>query len=273
MTIFKTRQSWRRAVAITAVLTGALAVGVAAGLAWAQERGQRGPGPGGSPLFQALDANHDGVIAADELSNATALLGSLDRNQDGALGVDEFRPAFGPGGREGRGPRGGRGGEPGETAPTSPDGLVAALMAFDANADGTLAWAEVPARMQGLFDRADADKNGQLTEAELKASASAQPDPGGAARGEPGERGERGDSGGGGRRGRGPGGAMRGDPLVTALDANRDGTIGVEELAGASASLKALDTDGDGQLSMEEVRPGSGRDGRGPRPGPAERSR
>jgi EF hand len=57
----------------------------------------RGPGMNGhrpppSPLFLALDVNHDGVIDADEIANAPAELKTLDKNGDGKLTQDELRP-------------------------------------------------------------------------------------------------------------------------------------------------------------------------------------
>ena len=67
-------------------------------------RDQGGPGgpggPGGMgprhmpppPLMEALDANHDGVIDAAEIANASAALKSLDKNGDGKLTQDELRP-------------------------------------------------------------------------------------------------------------------------------------------------------------------------------------
>ena len=61
-------------------------------------RNQGGPGgPGGrrmppSPLMMALDANHDGVIDAAEIANASAALKTLDKNGDGKLTPDELRP-------------------------------------------------------------------------------------------------------------------------------------------------------------------------------------
>ena len=51
-------------------------------------RGQRPQ----SPLMMALDANHDGVIDAGEISNAPAALRTLDKNGDGQLTPDELRP-------------------------------------------------------------------------------------------------------------------------------------------------------------------------------------
>jgi len=69
-----------------------------------------GPPPGHQhpvPLIiQALDANHDGVIDASEIANASAALWTLDKNHDGKLTRDEFigpRPNGPPPG----GPQGG----------------------------------------------------------------------------------------------------------------------------------------------------------------------
>jgi hypothetical protein len=77
-------------------------------------RDQGGPGgpggPGGrrmppSPLMEALDANHDGVIDAAEIANASAALKALDKNGDGKLTQDELRPPRPQGGdRQGRPP-------------------------------------------------------------------------------------------------------------------------------------------------------------------------
>ena len=56
--------------------------------------GQGGPGMGGHrplpAIVRALDANHDGVIDADEIANASAALKTLDKNGDGKLTPDEF---------------------------------------------------------------------------------------------------------------------------------------------------------------------------------------
>src|SRR5437764_573183 len=62
--------------------------------------GPGGPGgPGGQgqrpppfPLLAALDANHDGIIDAAEIANASAALKTLDKNGDGQLTPDEFMP-------------------------------------------------------------------------------------------------------------------------------------------------------------------------------------
>jgi hypothetical protein len=64
-------------------------------------------------LIGALDANHDGVIDADEIANAPQLLKKLDKNGDGKLTPDEFIGELpfgrGPGGAGGPGGPGGPG--------------------------------------------------------------------------------------------------------------------------------------------------------------------
>jgi len=78
--------------------------------------GPDGRGPGGrrmppSPLMEALDANHDGVIDATEIANASAALKTLDKNGDGKLTQDELRPhrpdgqGRPPGGPDGQAPQ------------------------------------------------------------------------------------------------------------------------------------------------------------------------
>jgi Ca2+-binding EF-hand superfamily protein len=133
--------------------------------------------------------------------------------------------------------------------------MVKTLMAFDKNGDGQLTREEVPERMQGLFERADINKDGILTADEIRKSAQAATASGGRGPGE-----ERGAS------GRGPGMSfVHMDPILVALDADSNGEISAEELAAATVALKKLDKNGDGQLSEEEVRVnfGPGR-GRGP---------
>ncbi|HET7626017.1 MAG TPA: EF-hand domain-containing protein [Verrucomicrobiae bacterium] len=70
-----------------------------------QRPGRRMPPP---PIISVLDANHDGVIDAQEIDNAPAALRTLDKNNDGKLTPDELRPPR---------PRGHRGGPNGEGRP------------------------------------------------------------------------------------------------------------------------------------------------------------
>lgn len=70
----------------------------------------------------------------------------------------------------------------------------------------------------------------------------------------------------------GPGGMQRprGEPMripvMASLDANNDGDLSAEEIAGAAEALKKLDKNGDGRLSRDELRPQFG--GRGGPGGP-----
>jgi Ca2+-binding EF-hand superfamily protein len=51
-------------------------------------------------------------------------------------------------------------------------------------------------------------------------------------------------------------GATRGaNPVIAALDANKDGVIDENEIANASVALKKLDKNGDGKLTEDELRP------------------
>lgn len=73
----------------------------------------------------------------------------------------------------------------------------------------------------------------------------------------------------GGRQGQGQGQQGQGQnhghhpppPLVSALDANRDGKISAAEIANANHALKALDTNKDGCLTHDELRPKYNRQG------------
>ena len=82
------------------------------------------------------------------------------------------------------------------------------------------------------------------------------------------DRGERGEDRGrrpqfGGQAGRG--GFMRVLPIMTALDADRNGEISTEEIEDAVAALRKLDKNKDDKLTAEELRPnfGANRSGRG----------
>jgi hypothetical protein len=93
------------------------------------------------------------------------------------------------------------GGQDGSPGQSGGDDLVPRMMAFDKDADGKLTRAEVTdARLQRLFDRADANKDGTVTREELTALA---------AREAVSDRGRGGPGGFGGPPGGGPGGPMR----------------------------------------------------------------
>ncbi len=194
------------------------------------------------PLLSALDRDKDGVISSAELRNAPEVLAILDTNKDGSVTPEEMRPAG-----FARGPDSG----PGESRPPEASEMVKALMAFDADGDGRLSNQEVPERMWGLFERADTDKDGVLTAAELTKLAESEVTRVTAE---------------GSREGRGGRGQrrMRMDPVMAALDTNHDGMISPSEIRNSVAALKTLDKNGDGQITEDEVQAafGAGREDR-----------
>jgi hypothetical protein len=108
--------------------------------------------------FAALDADNNGQISKSEFEAASA---ARKDGAHGRRGPDrEFR-AGGPGGRHGMG-RGDRAdGKPGRLGP-------------DADADGKVSLAEFSARAVEGFTRADTNKDGVVTIAELQAAGPAR---------------------------------------------------------------------------------------------------
>jgi Ca2+-binding EF-hand superfamily protein len=134
-------------------------------------------------------------------------------------------------------------GGPGGSSGAISEEMVKTLMDFDKDGDGKLTKAEVPERMQGLFDRGDLNKDGSLTRDELTKMARVQSSSSG-----PGGQGQRME----GRGGRG--GFQRGDQLFATLDANSDGVLSPEEIRNAPAALLRLDRNRDGALTADEIR-------------------
>ena len=80
--------------------------------------------------------------------------------------------------------------------------------------------------------------------------------------GPPSEGGPGGPGGGQGKSGQGMRRMMPQPAIIKAIDANNDGVIDADEIAGASAALKKLDKNGDGKLTRDEYLgkpPGGGR--------------
>lgn len=174
-------------------------------------------GPGG-PLkrivLEALDTDGDGQLSAAEIAAASQSLLKLDKNGDGQITSAEYSQRL--------------------EDKTAVSDLEQRLMLLDKNGDGVLTADEVPERMKPLFERGDTNHDGKLTREEIVAMSGKQADP----QGRP--------------VGRGNFSSM--DPVMIALDVDKDGILSATEIANASAALKTLDKDGDGTLSAAELR-------------------
>jgi hypothetical protein len=139
----------------------------------------------------------------------------------------------------GPGPRRGGPGGPG-----GPGRLPPVLRVLDADKDGEISAAEIASSASSLATL-DANKDGVLTTDELRP---AHPGMRGTPPADAPARPERGPG--------GPGSHARPIlPVMLALDANADGALSASEIANAPASLRALDANADGKLTRDELRP------------------
>ena len=144
----------------------ALVLGLSTWGAAAQEMGNppdqgggpppRNGGPRHDPIFIALDVNTNGIIDAEEITKAPALLITLDANGDGKLTQDEYQPPRPVG--AGSPPSNGQQSRP----PVSP--FVAAL---DVNGDGVIDSDELT-NASVTLKQLDKNGDGQLTQDEIR---------------------------------------------------------------------------------------------------------
>lgn len=97
------------------------------------------------PVLNTLDANHDGVLSAAEISAAAAGLLTLDADHDGAVAASEMRVR----------------------RQTPAERTTHVLDEFDTNKDGKLSREEVPDGLRSRFAASDKNADGFLDSAEL----------------------------------------------------------------------------------------------------------
>lgn len=217
-------------------------------------------------LFDRLDANQDGSVTKDEVTDERGkrlferLIQTADENDDDKLSKEEFQAGLRERRREapadGQPPR--RGPRPDGQRPAGPpdfprpDTRMAEELfkRWDANEDGKLTVEEVPAdrreQFERLLRRIDGEDKSMSKEQFGRVGMGLMV--------------------GGGQPPFGPG--MMPMAILRALDGDRDGELSKEEIENASQSLATLDKNEDGKLSREELMPpGMGRFPGGPPPG------
>ena len=192
-------------------------------------------------FLREFDKNRDGKLDENERPSREKMQEFFQRQQ----GNTPARPSVG-GGRPGQsGPgEGGRGQSRPGAGGGRPGGFdreamrAAMLKEFDKNGNGQLDENERPSREQAqeFFRR----QQGGNT-------------PAGPGQGRPGAGGQGRPSGGEGGFG-GRGGFRSPNPLMEAIDKDKDGSLSAEEMKNASKALAALDKNKDGKIDQEEMR-------------------
>ena len=216
--------------------------------------GSGGEGGRGGGIREAMikkyDKNGDGKLDEDERPSREEMQ-EFFRAQ---LGGGQTRPSGGqtrPGGGQTRPGQGGRDAAPQQNM------RDAMLKKFDKNGDGKLDEDERPSReeMQEFFRSQLGGGQGGRPGGGQGGPGQGGPGQGRPGAGEPGQ-GRPGQGGGFGERGQGGRGGFRPpNPVMEAIDKNKDGTLSAEELKNAAKALSALDKNKDGKIDQEEMRP------------------
>jgi Ca2+-binding EF-hand superfamily protein len=177
-----------------------------------------------SGILERFDKDKDGRLTGDEIPKGKFDFAKADRNADGAVDLFELTLAIGERAAEGQGDGAGM--------------LARRLKQMDANQDGVIEraeWKGPPER----FDALDGDRDGKVTEAEIRQAIGAM-------------------------GGEGRWMDKNADAAFRRFDANQDGKITAEEWKGRPESFARLDEDKDGAITREELTPkgpGAGRKG------------
>lgn len=232
--------SWIRTLTVVSVASLLASTAVAQ-----DDRPKDSPRDSHAALFDQLDENKDGSLAADEAPEEhrrlfNRLLRQSDKNGDGKLSRDEFVAGLSEDREDGPPDRAeGRRGRP-EGQPDRPRRERREGRPDRPREDGG---------DQG--DRPGPDRRrGDGPDAGPGDRPFGRPGPGPGGRG-----GDRPDGAQEGRFGGRPGQGMIGIALVRVLDKNSDGKLDAEEIAAATEALKKLDTNGDGDITREELAP------------------
>lgn len=128
-------------------------------------------GPGGHDPMTMFDKDGSDTLSLAEVrAGAQAMFAKVDSNKDGSLSQDEMRAHHGAMGGSHRGKggphkasgaaRGDHGPPPGGRGP----------MDMDTDGDGAISLAEAQSTLEGHFTRADANRDGSVTRAEMEAA-------------------------------------------------------------------------------------------------------
>ena len=232
--------------------------------------GRGGEGERGEGIREAMikkyDKNGDGKLDENERPSREemqeffrAQLGGGQTRPGGGQtrpGGSQTRPGGGqtrPGGSQTR-PSGGqtRPGQGGRDAAPQQNMRDAMLKKFDKNGDGKLDEDERPSReeMQEFFRSQLGGGQGGRSGGDQGGPGQGRPGAGEPGQGRPGQGGGFSERGQGGR-----GGSRPPNPVMEALDKNKDGTLSTEELKNAAKALATLDKNKDGKIDQEEMRP------------------
>lgn len=142
-----------------------------------QEPPREGPPHPKSPILEALDLNHDGILSGDEIARASQSLLKLDKNGDGQLTPDEYRPPRPDGQAQAAPPRGAKGTGP---RPTTPKRLERPRPLLDTTLDtdgDEVISAKEMTEAPALLRKLDRNGDGRLTRDEYDPQTSQQPVP------------------------------------------------------------------------------------------------
>jgi Ca2+-binding EF-hand superfamily protein len=224
----------RKDLLLGTVAAGLLLVGAAAPAFAAKGEGRHGER--GAAMIERLDTNKDGKVSLDEFkTNVSATFKTFDADGNGQVTKDEIKARH--------------------------DAFKDARKAVRDAADADKATAREALQAAGpfmlpgagkMFDRADTDKNGTLSEAEVLASAEKI-----FARRDSNKDGALDTADARPMKGKGhhgKGGDQRAERMLKRLDTNNDGKVSQQEmLAGATQTFERFDADKNGEVAKAEV--------------------